>query len=156
MNVKVGLLLALGLFQMAGDLLRFPFLKNLGAATSASPAPKVFCAVNGYEAYATRFTLEWVDRDGELQSRPLTADAIERLRGPYNRRNVYGAALAYGPVLPGSLLESVLKYGLTGDAPVLREVGIDPADVRDVWIRYEPAPGTTWGGFPRRLGPEGS
>jgi hypothetical protein len=153
MKWKAALLIALGLFQMAGDVFRLPFLKKLGAASAASPAPKVFCAIDGYEAYATRFTIEWFSRDGAFHSKPLTADAVGRLRGPYNRRNVYGAALAYGPVLPERLREPVLKFGLSGDGPVLREVGIDPADVREVWIRYEPVPGTTWGGFPRRLGP---
>ena len=153
MRKKAAILLAIGLFQMTGDLLHFPFLKNLGAASGASPAPKVFCAVKGYEAYATRFTLEWMGRDGALQSRPFSADAIGRLRGPYNRRNVYGAALAYGPILPEGLRGPVMTYGLTGTAPVLRELGIDPDGIVDVWIRYEPLPGLEGREFPRRLGP---
>jgi hypothetical protein len=138
---KAALLLTLGLLQMGGELLRLPFLKKLGAASAASPAPKVFCAKEGYEAYATRFSLEWVDRWGEVHSRPLTAEASGRLRGPYNRRNVYGAALAFGPILPESLRGPVLSYGLRGEAPVLRELGIDPDDVASVWLRYESLPG---------------
>jgi hypothetical protein len=140
MKKKAALLLLLGLLQMGGDLFRLPFLKKLGAASAASPAPKVFCAQKGYEAYATRFTLEWVDAWGEVHSRPLTADAAGRLRGPYNRRNVYGAALAYGPILPDTLRDPVLTYGLRGEAPVLREIGIDPREVRRVWVRYESSP----------------
>lgn len=153
MKKRAAVLLALGLFQIAGDLLQLPILKNVGKASAAAPAPKVFCAMNGYEAYATSFTLEWVDRSGALHSRPLTADTAGRLRGPYNRRNVYGAALAYGPVLPERLSRPVLKYGLSGDAPMLREMGIDPAGVAEAWIRYEPLPGERWGDFPRKLGP---
>lgn len=156
MRKRAAFLLAIGLFQMAGDLLRFPPLKQLGAASAAAPAPRVFCAVDGYEAYATQFALEWLDRDGGFHTRPLTADTVGRLRGPYNRRNVYGAALAYGPILPERLRAPVLKYGLTGDAPMLREMGIDPRGIREVWIRYEPLPGTTPREFPRRLGPERS
>ena len=148
------MLLAFGLLQMAGDLLGLPLLRNIGKASAVAPAPKVFCAVDGYEAYATQFTLDWVDRAGVPHSRPLSADTVERLRGPYNRRNVYGAALAYGPVLPERLRTPVLRYGLTGDAPMLREMGMDPADVRQVWICYEPLPGTTARDYPRRLGPE--
>ena len=34
------LLLVVGLLQMAGDVLRLPALKGLGAATAASPAPR--------------------------------------------------------------------------------------------------------------------
>ena len=151
MKKRAALLVALGLLQMGGDLLRLPFLKNLGAASAASPAPKVFCAKDGYEAYATRFSLEWVDAWGEIHSRPLAADA--RLRGPYNRRNVYGAALAFGPILPDSLRDPVLTYGLRGDAPVLRELGINPGEVCDVWVRYESLPGAARD-FSRCLGPE--
>jgi hypothetical protein len=153
MKKRAALLLALGLLQMGGDLFQLPLLKKLGAASAASPAPKVFCAKEGYEAYATRFTLEWVDPWGEVHSRPLSADAAGRLRGPYNRRNVYGAALAFGPLLPDSLREPVLTYGLRGEAPVLRELGIDPGEVCDVWIRYESLPGTTRD-FSCCLGPE--
>lgn len=154
MKKRAAVLLAIGLFQMTGDLLDLPLLRNLGKASALAPAPKVFCAVDGYEAYATTFALEWIDRDGGRHSRPLTADTVDRLRGPYNRRNVYGAALAYGPILPDRLRTPVLNYGLTGDAPMLREMGIDPRGVREVWIRYEPLPGTTPGEYPRRLGPE--
>jgi len=153
MKTKAALLLALGVLQMGGDLLHLPFLKNLGAASAASPAPKVFCAREGYEAYATRFFLEWVDEWGELHSLPLQAEAAGRLRGPYNRRNVYGAALAYGPILPEPLRGPVLTCGLRGEAPVLRELGIDPTGIREVWVRYESLPGTS-PDFSFCLGPE--
>jgi hypothetical protein len=154
MKKRAAVLLALGLMQMAGDLLGFPILRNIGKASALAPAPKVFCAVDGYESYATQFFLEWIDHGGRLHSLALTADRVDRLNGPYNRRNVYGAALAFGPILPGRIRSSVLTYGLTGDAPILMEMGIDPGEVREVWIRYEPLPGTTARDYPRRLGPE--
>jgi hypothetical protein len=152
-------LLTLGLLQMAGDLLeRKPFpllgraLKGVGAATTASPAPKVFSSVRGLETYSTRFFVEWDDRAGARQSLDLTPEVYGRLRGPYNRRNVYGAALAYGPVLPAELRDPVMRYALCGDAPLLRELGIDPAEVRGgVRVRYEPLPGTDLGDLPRIL-----
>src|SRR5438270_9821355 len=108
MRKSVVLLLALGLLQMAGDVLRIPAIKGLGAATAAAPAPKVFSAVRGLETYSTRFFLEWSGADGEAHSLELTPEVYSRLRGPYNRRNVYGAALAYGPVLPEELRGPVL------------------------------------------------
>jgi hypothetical protein len=40
MRKSVVFLLALGLLQMAGDVLRLPAIKALAAATAASPAPK--------------------------------------------------------------------------------------------------------------------
>ena len=117
MNRAALALLALGLLQMAGDLLSIQALRGLGAATGASPAPKVFSAVRGLETYSTRFFLEWTDLHGLPHSLEVTPAVYAKLRGPYIRRNVYGAALAYGPVLPTELLQPVMRYALCGDAP---------------------------------------
>lgn len=144
----------LGLLQMGGDVLRIPALKGVGAALGASPAPKVFSAVGGLETYSTRFYLEWEDRDGRHRSVLLTPELNSRLRGPYNRRNVYGAALAYGPVLASNprtepLLRAVLSHALAGEAPVLVELGVDPGSIAGpVRIRYEARPGTDLGDLP--------
>ena len=68
------------------------------------------------------------------------------MRGPYNRRNVYGAALAYAPVIPATLRDPVIQYGLCGDAPLLRELGVDlKAAPRPVVLVIEPLPGTSIG-----------
>ena len=80
-------LLLLGVLQMAGELAHLPALKGIGAATAASPAPKVFSAVRGLETYSTRFYLEWTHRDGRAQELELTPELYSRLRGPYNRRS---------------------------------------------------------------------
>lgn len=127
-------LLVLGLAQMAGDLTGIVPLKGLAAATAASPAPKVFSSVRGLETYSSRFYVEWVDVADRRHSLLLTPQLGARLQGPYNRRNVYGAVLAYGPVLLSDprarpLFESVARYALCDRAPVLREVGIDPSEV---------------------------
>lgn len=136
-------LLAVGLLQMTGDLLGIPVLKGIGAATAASPAPKVFSAVKGLETYSTKFYLEWKDKQGEQHSLLITPEVYSRIKGPYNRRNVYGAALAYGPVLPAALREPVLHYAVCGQAPLLRELGIEPSEISGpIQIRMEPLPGT--------------
>lgn len=146
-RVLAGLLLTLGLLQMAGDLLGLPALKGFGAATMASPAPKVFCSARGLETFSTEITLAWTDVDGEAHELLFDRAVYERLDGPYNRRNVYGAALAYGPVLAADprtrpMLRDVLAYALTGEAPLLRELGIDPATVaQPMTLRFEPRPG---------------
>ena len=95
MNRAAAFLLSVGLLQMAGDLLHLPALKGIGAATGASPAPKVFSAVRGLETYSTRFFIEWADRPGRSRVQEITPELYARLRGPYNRRNVYGAVLAF-------------------------------------------------------------
>jgi hypothetical protein len=157
-------LLVLGLLQIGGDLLEragMPTvgrpLKGIGAATTASPAPKVFSAVRGLETYSTKFYLEWTDHRGHEHSLLLTPEVYGQIRGPYNRRNVYGAVLAYGPVLATDprtepMYRSVARFALCGDAPLLRELGIDPGEVRGpVHVRYEPRPGADLGDLPRVL-----
>ncbi len=138
------LLLLIGLAQIAGDLLGLLPLKGIAAATGASPAPKVFSAIRGLETYSTRFFLEW--NGGRVE---LTPEIYSRLRGPYNRRNVYGAALAYAPVIPKQLRDPVMRYALCGRAPLLRELGINASGA--VAVRLEPLPGTSLGSLQTRF-----
>jgi len=135
--------------QMGGDLTGLSFLKGIGAATGASPAPKVFSAVKGLETYSTRFFIDWTNRAGQSHTMELTPEVYARLKGPYNRRNIYGAALAYGPVLAGdlrtaSMFDSVLRYSFCGSAPLLMELGIDASDISGpVRVRLKPKDAST-------------
>jgi hypothetical protein len=129
---------------MAGDVCHLAWLKGIGAATGASPEPKVFSSVRGLETFSTRFFIEWTDGAGNFHSPEITPELYAELRGPYNRRNVYGALLAYGPVLQTDertrdMFNSVARYGLCDGAPLLHDLGIDPANVRGVFvIRLQP------------------
>jgi hypothetical protein len=158
-NIAAAALALLGLAQMAGDLASWPALKAIAAATGASPAPKVFSAVKGLETYSTRFFLEWRDTAGVPHSVEITPEVYSRLRGPYNRRNVYGAVLAYGPVLSTDprgrpMFDAVARYALCGEAPLLRELGLDPAAAAGrVRVRLEPRPHSSLGGLPLTLDP---
>ena len=130
-KVAIGALALLGFAQMAGDIFHCPALKAVAAATAASPAPKVFSAVKGLETFSTRFFVEWNDGTGTSHSVEITPERYAHLRGPYNRRNVYGAVLAYGPVLESDprtvpLFNAISGYALCGNAPLLRELGIPP------------------------------
>src|SRR5258708_10714489 len=155
MRKSVMLLLALGLLQMAGDLLHAPAIKGIAAATAASPAPKVFSAGRGRETYSTRFFVEWTAPAGSFQSVEITPERASGLRGPYSRRNVYGAVLAYGPIMQSDaalrpMFDSVSHYALCGDAPLLREMGIDPASMQSrPRVRLETRPGSQTGALPR-------
>jgi hypothetical protein len=156
-NLPAIILLVIGLAQMAGDLLGIVPLKAVAAATMISPAPKVFSSVKGLETYSTRIFLDWTDQNGELHSIEFCPEVCTKINGPYNRRNVYGAALAYGPVLAVDerarvMLQSVLAYALTGDAPLLAELGVDKDLV--VWpitIRYQPKGESDLGDLPLTL-----
>ena len=140
----MAVLLGLGLLQMCGDVLGIPVLKGLGMAMAASPAPRVFSSIRGLETYSTRFFLEWRTRDGSAHSLALTPEVYRHLRGVYNRRNAYGAALAAGPVLATDpqterMFQAVVSHALCGEATVLRELGIDPEQLDGPpQVRYEP------------------
>jgi hypothetical protein len=152
-------LLAVGLLQMTADMLQLRALKGVAAATAASPAPKVFSSVHGLETYSSRFFVEWTDKSGMFHSIKISPENTGGLRGPYNRRNVYGAVLAYGPVLQSDpsvrpMFESISRYALCGDAPLLRELGIPVTEIRGVpRIRIEMRPGTQTSDLPLEYEP---
>ena len=138
-------LMIVGCLQMAGDVLKIKPLKAFGLALQASPAPKVFTAQEGFETYSSEFFLDWQDIDGRPHTLQITPKEYYRgILGPYNRRNAYGAALSYGPVLYANeatrpMFESISRYALCNDAPILSELGIDPKNVKGpVTIRLKP------------------
>lgn len=147
----------IGLGQMTGDLLGIAWLKAVSAVTMISPCPKVFTAHKGLETYSTKFFIEYTDTQGVEHSVEITPELYGRVKGPYNRRNVYGAVLSYGPVLVNDpkaapMFWQVARFALAGDAPLLRELGIDPASVASsIRVRYEPFPGADMGAWPRVL-----
>ena len=122
-NIAAFFLLMLGLSQMAGYLTGLPALRGLGAASAAAPFPKVFSAIKGYETFAADFAI-LCENEGATVRIPITPERYQHLRGPYNRRNVYGAALSYGPRLPRDLWEAVFRYGLRPGGALRTELGI--------------------------------
>jgi hypothetical protein len=138
-------LLVIGCLQMVGDVFKLPPIKAFALATQASPAPKVFTAQEGFETYSSQFFLDWTDKEGGSHSLQITPKEYYRgIVGPYNRRNAYGAALSYGPVLFANertrpMFESVTRYALCHKAPILSELGIDPSTVKGpVTVRLKP------------------
>jgi|TARA_B110000438_G_scaffold70974_1_gene71192 hypothetical protein len=117
-------ILCLGSLQFAGTLLKMPALRGLGAAYGFAPYTKVFSDVDGFETYAARFSLILHKPDGTTELREVTPQFYQQLKGPYNRRNVYGAALSYAPRLPDPLWQSVFCYGFNG--PLREELKIGP------------------------------
>lgn len=131
---RVGLALALiGSLQMAGYITGSVVLRGVGAATAASPLPKVFSDVDGLETFASEFTLRYRDASGRVTETPVTPELYGRLGGPYNRRNVYGAALSYAPRLPVPLWESVYCYGLAPEGPLRTKLGLG-AEATDISV----------------------
>jgi hypothetical protein len=138
-------LVTLGLTRMVADLAGWGRLAGVAAATGASPAPKVFSVSRGLETFSSRFSVEWNGANGTPTQVRLSPERYAGVRGPYNRRNIYGAAVAYGPVLAANpltrpMFEAVARYGLCGKRPLLAELGVDVDAVADpLRVRVEPA-----------------
>lgn len=131
-DLAAAALLLLALSQMVGDALGIRWLKGIGAASVAAPLPKVFSDIVGLETFASTFVLE-VETPRSVERREITPIVYARLRGPYNRRNVYGAALSYAPRLPAPLWQQVFCYGFALDGPLRRELAV-PADATAVRV----------------------
>lgn len=138
------LLTSLGLLRMAADLAGAPIVAGALGATGAAPAPRVFSSDGDLEMFSSDFALTWTDADGTAHTADLDPEAYARVRGPYNRRNVYGAVIAYGPVLATTpatqpAFDAIAGYALCGDVPRLpAEVGLDLRDAEDLAIRVTP------------------
>lgn len=122
-------LVALGSLQMAAEVLGMPKLKAVAATTQVAPAMKVFTAHQGYETHAARFSLHWTDPQGRETTLQLTPETYGKVGGPYNRRNVYGAAFAYGPLLRADpvtqpMHDSVMRYALCEPGVLRAELDI--------------------------------
>lgn len=142
-SIALTLLGGLAILAPAADFLDAPALRGLAAASGASPAMKVFTSHDGYETFSPRFHIEYASK-GEKRVLTLTPETYKRLRGPYNRRNAYGAALSYSPVLVAdpktrAMHAAVVDYALCGAAPVLGELGITDVDTgTPIVVRIDP------------------
>ncbi len=134
-------LIGIACLQMVGDVIGNRTIKGIGAATAMAPAPKVFTAHEGFETYSSRFFVDWQIGD-EAHSLELTPSSYRNIGGPYNRRNAYGAALAYGPVLNANqatqpMLNAVMNYAMCNPGTIRTELAI-PAQTDQLQVRLDP------------------
>ncbi len=131
--------LALGSTAMLGHILNIKSLKSVGLATGAAPYTKVFCQAEclntnlNFETFAADFFIAYRTPEGRGETLKLTPSLYQKIQGPYNRRNVYGAVIAYGPALPETMRLATFKYALTEPGSVAKELGV-PADATDFQI----------------------
>jgi len=125
-NLLVIFVLAIGSLQLFGYLTGLETVRKIGQLTAASPLPLVFSHFRGLETFSPKFYV-LVETDAtrqEPQVIPITPGNYRLLAGPYNRRNVYGVAFAFGAVLQleqeRALVKSVLCYGFRAEGPVRR------------------------------------
>ncbi len=110
------IIVGIGLLQTIGYLTKVDVVRNIGLVTSASPLPIVFTEVKGVEAFAGDYYFQWKkDETSSVEKIKVTPALYSKLKGPYNRRNIYGAAIAGGPILPQKLSNPIINYGLCND-----------------------------------------
>lgn len=115
---------------MLGSALNLPSLKGLGLASCAAPYTKVFCQAStrdgdqSFETFAADFIIHYQQANGDIKSIRITPEIYQNLQGSYQRRNVYGAVLAYGPALPETVQQSTFSYALESPGSITEELGI--------------------------------
>lgn len=122
-------ILALGSTAMLGHIINSKPLKSIDLATCTAPYTKVFCNAQTadtnkhFEPFAAEFKLRY-KYAGRWQQLEITPEIYQRLEGSYNRRNVYGAVIAFGPALPKDLRVPLLDYALKTPGNVAKELGL--------------------------------
>ena len=134
-KLSVLALLIVGHIGIIGKLVGSETIQGLGVLTTASPLPLVFATFRGVEGFASEFSLNY-EVNGESVQLKVTPKKYEALRGPYGRRNAYGAAIAGAPMLTGPtekpMVDSIHKYGFCRGS-LKKEFGI-PESVRNLTI----------------------
>ena len=137
MKVKIFsvLLVLVGLLQSFGYLIGSKPIKQLGIVTVASPLPIVFTQQKGFlETFAFDFTLVY-EENGVEKSIKITPELYSKLDKPYNYRNVLGAVISYGPMLPEPLVQSVLRYAFIDPAPLSKTFNLGRLDHAHLELR---------------------
>lgn len=134
----------LGTFRTFADLAGAESISALGAMTQVSPAMKVFTAHNGFETFANEFVITINRVDGSHEKIRLNPETYKKLKGPYNRRNAYGATIAYAPLLTTNpqtrqMFEEVTNYAICSPGKLIHEVaGLQPSRLKNVRIEILP------------------
>lgn len=128
--------------KVMANVFGFERLGAVAAVTNVAPAMKVFTAHKGYETYSSVFEIAINYADGETVTRKLNPGNYSGLKGPYNRRNVYGALIAYGPVLVSDprthdMWNTMADRAFCGERSVLAELGFtNDSGIKKATIRY--------------------
>ena len=135
-NILCYTLVAIGFLQMIGFVFKQDWLKGVGLMTTASPLPIVFTEVKGIETFAQDFYLFYDDKYGIAQEVKITPKLYGKFDAPYNYRNVVGAAVSYGPVLPEEIWKSVLKFSFITPGILTHAIGLEKP-ITNVGIRVK-------------------
>ena len=138
-----GILIFLATIKIIATLMGWDKVVGLSSMTNLTPAMKVFTAHKGYETYSSTFLMEAVYTDGLVEKKTLTSKVYSHLEGPYNRRNVYGALIAYGPLLSQNpktkaMYNAMTKSAFCKEPNILTELTFENKNnIKEVTILYE-------------------
>jgi hypothetical protein len=118
------LLVAIGFFQIIGFLTKQDWLKGIGILSTASPLPIVFTQVKEVETFAQDFFIQYTDETESTKQIQITPELYSKLDVPYNYRNVIGAAVSYGPILPEPIWQSVLRYAIVEPGKLAKAIDL--------------------------------
>ena len=144
------LVVFVGFLQAFGWAIGSKQIEGLGFMTNASPLPFVFSLFRGIEPYSSQFNVEITTEKGEVLPIAITPKAYAKVHGPYNLRNVYGAAIAGAPAfkapLEKKMVQSVLRFGFCNPATVAHDFGIQEKIVSLKFLQTSRAKGiaATW------------
>jgi sterol desaturase/sphingolipid hydroxylase (fatty acid hydroxylase superfamily) len=123
--VTASLVIGIGLVQTIGYCSGKETIKGLGFVTCSSPLPIVFTEVKGVETFSLYYHLTILTESNDTIRIDLDPQTYSKLKGPYNRRNIYGAAFGYGPVLPEKQRNAILHYAFFDEQfGIAKEFGI--------------------------------
>lgn len=145
-NTLASLLLVVGSSAMLAHIAGWTKLKGLALASCIAPYTKVFCSAQTQdgekiETFSNRLELQYHLADGSTHRQKITPDTYQNIKGPYQRRNVYGAVLAYGPALPRQFCQHTLDYAFSPSQGILNELNI-PLNASDITLKIVPTSST--------------
>ena len=129
-------MVGVGLLQIIGFATGQKWLKGIGQITVASPLPIVFTEQQGCETFALDFSVEYIDCKNRMGKIPITPQIYSRFDGPYNYRNVVGAAISYGAILPEEIWKAVLTYAFIEPGEVGRAFNLE-TPLRKVTVQLD-------------------
>ncbi len=131
LNFGVIALIVVGHISIFGHIIKSELIQGLGFITAASPLPLVFSNFRGVEGFASQFKVKYI-LNGQEQVMQITPQNYQSLKGPYNRRNAYGAAIAGAPMLTAEaekkMVDGVITYAFC--QPKLKKEFQIPTDAK--------------------------
>ena len=127
-TIMLIVLIIIGCLHTVGHIKNSKTMKGLAFTTVASPLPLVFSAYNGVETFSTSFEFELLFNNGTIINKTIDNKLYGKLKGAYNRRNMYGVIFSHGPFfnMPNQIKmrDQTLHWGSCNQGRLMDEFGI--------------------------------